>query len=76
MAVPVRACYRLPSDQGETNIAPPSTVCEPKTFTHLFNPPTVPFSGSVCEMEIVLLGNPTVCVQGDRVTHLVFPVVR
>ena len=22
----------------------------------------------------VLLGNPTVCVQGDRVTHLVFPV--
>jgi dihydrofolate reductase len=24
----------------------------------------------------VLLGNPTVCVQGDRVTHLVFPVVR
>jgi hypothetical protein len=24
----------------------------------------------------VLLGNPSVCVQGDRVTHLVFPVVR
>ncbi len=24
----------------------------------------------------VLLGNPTVCVQGDRVTHLVFPVAR
>ncbi len=26
--------------------------------------------------EDVLLGNPTVCVQGDRVTHLVFPVQR
>jgi hypothetical protein len=26
--------------------------------------------------EDVLLGNPTVCVQGDRVTHLVFPVLR
>jgi hypothetical protein len=24
----------------------------------------------------VLLDNPTVCIQGDRVTHLVFPVVR
>jgi len=24
----------------------------------------------------VLLGNPSVCVQGDRVTHLVFPLVR
>jgi hypothetical protein len=24
----------------------------------------------------VLLGNPSVCVQGDRVTHLVFPVER
>jgi hypothetical protein len=24
----------------------------------------------------MLLGNPSVCVQGDRVTHLVFPVVR
>ena len=23
-----------------------------------------------------LLGDPTMCVQGDRVTHLVFPVVR
>lgn len=24
----------------------------------------------------VLLGNPTLCSQGDRVTHLVFPVIR
>ena len=24
----------------------------------------------------VLLGNPSVCDQGDRVTHLVFPVMR
>jgi len=24
----------------------------------------------------VLLSNPSACVQGDRVTHLVFPVVR
>ena len=24
----------------------------------------------------VMLGNPTTCIQGDRVTHLVFPVLR
>jgi len=34
-----------------------------------------PFFGDLSSEE-VLLGNPTVCVQGDRVTHLVFPVVR
>lgn len=32
-----------------------------------------PFFGQVGSQD-VLLGNPTVCVQGDRVTHLVFPV--
>ena len=25
-------------------------------------------------MDDVPLGDPTVCIQGDRVTHLVFPV--
>jgi dihydrofolate reductase len=34
-----------------------------------------PFFGKLSS-EDVLLGNPTVCVQGDRVTHLVFPVPR
>lgn len=34
-----------------------------------------PFFGRLSS-EDVLLGNPTVCVQGDRVTHLVFPVDR
>jgi dihydrofolate reductase len=34
-----------------------------------------PFFGKLSS-EDVLLGNPTVCVQGDRVTHLVFPVTR
>jgi dihydrofolate reductase len=34
-----------------------------------------PFFGDVAGDD-VLLGNPTVCVQGDRVTHLVFPVMR
>jgi dihydrofolate reductase len=34
-----------------------------------------PFFGELSTEE-VLLGNPTVCVQGDRVTHLVFPVTR
>ncbi len=34
-----------------------------------------PFFGRLSSEE-VLLGNPTVCVQGDRVTHLVFPVAR
>jgi len=34
-----------------------------------------PFFGRL-STENVLLGNPTVCVQGDRVTHLVFPVQR
>jgi dihydrofolate reductase len=34
-----------------------------------------PFFGELSS-EDLLLGNPTVCVQGDRVTHLVFPVVR
>jgi dihydrofolate reductase len=34
-----------------------------------------PFFGAL-STEDVLLGNPTVCVQGDRVTHLVFPVLR
>ncbi len=33
-----------------------------------------PFFGELAS-EDVLVGNPTVCVQGDRVTHLVFPVV-
>ncbi len=34
-----------------------------------------PFFGELSSAD-VLLGNPTVCVQGDRVTHLVFPVLR
>jgi dihydrofolate reductase len=34
-----------------------------------------PFFGRL-RSEDVPLGNPTVCVQGDRVTHLVFPVTR
>jgi len=34
-----------------------------------------PFFGDLAADD-VLLGNPTVCVQGDRVTHLVFPVKR
>lgn len=33
-----------------------------------------PFFGTLA-VEDVPLGDPTVCVQGDRVTHLVFPVV-
>lgn len=33
-----------------------------------------PFFG-VLSAPDVMLGNPTTCVQGDRVTHLVFPVV-
>ena len=32
-----------------------------------------PFFGEL-SAEDVLLGNPTTCIQGDRVTHLVFPV--
>jgi dihydrofolate reductase len=34
-----------------------------------------PFFGKLSSQDL-LLGNPTVCVQGDRVTHLVFPVLR
>lgn len=34
-----------------------------------------PFFGELSS-EDVLLGNPTVCIRGDRVTHLVFPVLR
>src|SRR3954464_11288746 len=34
-----------------------------------------PFFGALSSQD-VLLGNPTVCVQGDRVIHLVFPVLR
>jgi dihydrofolate reductase len=34
-----------------------------------------PFFGKL-SADDVLLGNPSVCVEGDRVTHLVFPVVR
>ena len=34
-----------------------------------------PFFGEL-SAEDVLLGNQTTCVQGDRVTHLVFPVLR
>jgi dihydrofolate reductase len=34
-----------------------------------------PFFGKLSSQE-VLLGDPTVCVQGKRVTHLVFPVTR
>lgn len=34
-----------------------------------------PFFGELTS-EDALFDNPTVCVQGDRVTHLVFPVVR
>lgn len=33
-----------------------------------------PFFGSMSTQD-VLLGDPTVCIQGKRVTHLVFPVV-
>lgn len=34
-----------------------------------------PFFGQLSAPD-VLLGNPTTCIQGDRVTHLVFPVTR
>jgi dihydrofolate reductase len=34
-----------------------------------------PFFGKL-SLEDAPLGNPTVCIQGDRVTHLVFPVVH
>jgi dihydrofolate reductase len=34
-----------------------------------------PFFGKLSS-EDVLLGNATICIQGDRVTHLVFPVAR
>jgi dihydrofolate reductase len=34
-----------------------------------------PFFGNLSAQD-VLLGNPTTCIQGDRVTHLVFPVTR
>ena len=34
-----------------------------------------PFFGKMSSDEVPL-GNPTVCIQGDRVTHLVFPVLR
>ena len=34
-----------------------------------------PFFGELARDD-VLLGDPTTCVQGDRVTHLVFPVLR
>ena len=34
-----------------------------------------PFFGRLASHG-VLLGDPTVCVRGDRVTHLVFPVLR
>ncbi|WP_163266692.1 dihydrofolate reductase family protein [Chelativorans alearense] len=34
-----------------------------------------PFFGQLSSND-VLLGNPTVCVQGDRVIHMVFPVQR
>ncbi len=34
-----------------------------------------PYFGSL-SIEDVLLGDPSVCIQGDRVTHLVFPVLR
>jgi dihydrofolate reductase len=33
-----------------------------------------PFFGGDVHFDDHLLGDPTVCVQGDRVTHLVFPV--
>lgn len=34
-----------------------------------------PFFGNLSSKD-VLLGDPTTCIQGDRVTHLVFPVLR
>ena len=34
-----------------------------------------PFFGELSSQD-VLLDNPRVCIQGDRVTHLVFPVIR
>ena len=34
-----------------------------------------PFFGALSSQD-VLLGDPTVCIPGDRVTHLVFPVLR
>ena len=34
-----------------------------------------PFFGELAQDDVPL-GDPVVCVQGDRVTHLVFPVVR
>ena len=34
-----------------------------------------PFFGELAAQD-VLLGDPTLCVQGERVLHLVFPVQR
>jgi dihydrofolate reductase len=33
-----------------------------------------PFFGTLSTQDVPL-GDPTVCIQGDRVTHLVFPVL-
>lgn len=38
--------------------------------------PTVADDVTVHLVQDVLLGNPPVCVQGNRVTHVVFPVLR
>jgi hypothetical protein len=34
-----------------------------------------PFFGKLA-VDDVVLGDPTVCIQGEQVTHLVFPVKR
>ena len=34
-----------------------------------------PFFGKLA-LDDVVLGDPTVCIQGEQVTHLVFPVKR
>jgi hypothetical protein len=34
-----------------------------------------PYFGEL-SLDDASLGDPTVCIQGDRVTHLVFPVVE
>ncbi len=66
--------HRVPTEWVEAHPRAPFTFVTDGVAAAVAHAQTL--AGDRLAAEDVLLGNPSVCVQGDRVTHLVYPVVR
>jgi hypothetical protein len=61
--------------QGRHTLDVPVVVVTHRVPTDWIDAGNRPFFGNLTAAD-ALLDNPTVCIQGDRVTHFVLPAVR